>query len=185
MALLRLSDEWVADSINGVQIIEDTLIREMSVKLDSFGLVGTGSNQPAGLINFGSGLNTVTQAPGSMDYDDVLDAVDAIRQDSVEPNGWVLSSSVNTVLSKLKKNSEANNYADPPTDVAALKKFVTEAVTSSYVLVGDWTQYIWAVRQDILLKKQPQVDRNAQLVSVTARVDYAAQHNEAFCKISA
>jgi len=184
MAVLRISDEWLQDAIQGPQIVEQTLINEMANKLDSYALVGTGSAQLTGLVNF-AGINAVVQAPATADYDDVLDMLDKIRQDNVEPNAWVLSSATNTVLAKLKKNSEANNYSDAPTDIAGLKKFVSEGVTSSYCLMGDFSAFLWGVRQDILIKRESQIDRNSQLISVTCRVDFAATHAESFCKMSA
>ena len=132
-----------------------------------------------------SGINTVTQAPSSTTFTKILDMLDALNQDNVFPNALVLSSATNIVLAKLLKNSEANNYADPPVDIARIPKFITEAITASYVLMGDFTQLLWGVRQEIAIKREPQVDRNAQLVSVSTRIDFALQHKEAMCLMSA
>jgi len=184
MCLIRASDEWLMDAVNGAQIIESTLVSEMAAKLDEYGLAGTGSQQPTGLVRFGS-VNTITQAPASMDFDDVFDAITECRKDHVEPTGWIISATNANILNKLKINSEANNYAAPPLDIMLLPKYVTESIGNDHVVVGDFSQFIWAIRQDIVIKREAQVDRNSQLISVTARVDFAAQHDEAFCVIRA
>lgn len=185
MCVLRMSDEWMQDAVNGGMIIEETLVREMAAKLDEYGLAGTGSQQPTGLVRF-SGVNTVTQSPMSaMDYDDVFDAITECRKDHVEPNGWIISATNANILNKLKVNSEPNNYAFPPFDITLLPKYVTESIGNSHVVVGDFSQFIWGIRQDIVIKRESQIDRNSQLISVTARVDFAAMHPESFCVISA
>ena len=183
MAVLRLSDEWLQDAVNGAQLIEDILIQEMAVELDRLALVGGLLSTPTGVVTLAG--NSVSQAPGSMDYDDLLDAIAAIQADNGEPTSYVLSSATNIVLAKLKKNAEANNYADPPRDVAALRKFVTEAITASYVVVGDFSRFIWGVRQGIALKREGEVARNSQLISCSMRVDFNVTQPKAFCKISA
>jgi HK97 family phage major capsid protein len=184
MCVLRMSDEWMQDAVNGGMIIEETLIREMAAKLDEYGLAGTGSGQPTGLVNF-TGVNTVTQAPSTMDYDDVFDAITECRKDHVEPTGWIISATNANILNQLKVNSEANNYAWPPVDIQTLPKYVTESIGNDHVVVGDFSQFIWAIRQDIVIKRESQIDRNSQLISVTARVDFAAMNAPAFCVISA
>lgn len=184
MCLIRASDEWLMDAVNGAQMIEETLIRETAAKLDEYGLAGTGSQQPTGLVRF-SGVNTVTQAPASMDFDDVFDAITECRKDHVEPTGWIISATNANILNKLKINSEANNYAFPPMDIALLPKYVTESIGNDHVVVGDFSQFIWAIRQDVLIKREAQVDRNSQLISVTARVDFALTHPESMCVIAA
>jgi len=183
MAVLRLSDEWLQDAVNGAQLIEDILIQEMAVELDRLALVGGLLSTPTGVVSLAG--NSVTQAPGTMDYDDLLDAIAAIQADNGQPTSWVLSSATNTVLAKLKKNAEANNYSDPPPDVAALKKFVTEAITASYVIVADFSHFIWGVRQDVQIKREGDVARNSQLISCSMRVDFNVTQPNAFCKISA
>ncbi len=182
-AWLRLSDEWLQDAVNGAALIENTLVAEMSVELDRLALVGGASSTPTGLVTLAG--NSVSQAPSSMTYSHLLDAIDAIRQDNAQPTALVLSSATQTVLSKLLINSETNHFAPPPPEVAALRKFVTEAVTSSYVLVGDFSHLVWGIRQNVTIKREAEVARNSQLVSCTVRLDFAATQPNAFCKISA
>lgn len=181
MCLLRVSDEWLMDCPNGAALIEDTLVRELSQKLDEYALAGTGSAQPTGLL-YMTGLNT--QTIGTLDWADLLDAITECRKDNVEPTSWICNATNLNTLNKLLVNSEANHYAVPPSDVAALRKFSTEAMPANTLVVGDFSQFIFAVRQDVTIKRESQVDRNSQLISVTARVAFAVQHPEAFCKIS-
>jgi HK97 family phage major capsid protein len=146
----------------------------MAMDVDAIALAGV-APKPTGLVNW-TNTNTVTQAPATADFDDVLDAITECRKDHVEPTAWIISATNMNVLNKLKINSETHHYLTAPPDVAKLQKFTTEGIGNNHIVVGDFSSFYWALRQDIMVKRESEITRNSQLVSVTVRMDVAAAH---------
>lgn len=181
--LVKMSRELAADAPNAVSLIENKLAAVLAEKIDRYGLRGTGSQQPLGLINFGS-TNTVNVG-GSVDYDDILDGLKENEIDN-HVSGAVIGSPTNwSVLRQLKVNSEVNHYAEPPAAVRDLLKLSTSNMPDTDMVVGDFSQLLIGLRQGVLIEVSTEADTafaaHEIWIKATWRGCFSAEHRDAFC----
>lgn len=184
--LVKMSRELAADAPNAVQLIEDTIARKLAERIDYYGLQGSGSAQPLGLLNF-SGVNTKAVG-GAVDYDDVLDGIKECLVDNHEPNAWVLSPTRKNGLAQLKVNSEANHYATAPADVAALTRLVTTNMPDDTIALGDFRRFLIGLRQGPMLEVTTEggsaFENHQVYIKLTWRGCFNAEHRDAFCTLT-
>lgn len=180
--VVKMSRELAADAPNAVSLIEETLARALAAKLDWYGLQGSGSAQPLGLVNF---ANTNTDAVGgSVDYANVLTGIREVEIDNHMPTGYIMSPTNADVLRKLLVNSEVNNYAVAPAAVAALQSFATTNMPDTTMAVGDFSQFIIGLRQgptiEVSTEAGSSFEEHAVYVKVTWRGSFNVEHLDAF-----
>ncbi|MCH8851725.1 MAG: phage major capsid protein [Planctomycetes bacterium] len=182
---VTMSRELAADAPNATSIIEQTIAAKLAERLDFYGLQGTGSQQPTGLLNM-TGVNTTSV--GTLSYTDLLTALKECEIDNYPPSSVVLSPTSWDALRKLLINAEANHYAVAPPAVATLTPFSTGNMTDTDGIVGDFSKLIIGLRQSPLVEvtttggdtfKQHQVQ-----VKITWRGDFAADSPLAFCTLT-
>lgn len=183
--MVTMSRELAADAPNATALIERTIAAKLAERLDFYGLQGTGSQQPTGILNF-SGVNTTSV--GTLSYTDLLTAIKECEDDNYPPTTVVLSPTSWDALRKLLINSEANHYAVAPPAVAALRAFSTKNMTDTDGIVGDFSKLIIGLRQSPLVEvtstggdtfKKHQVQ-----VKITWRGDFASDSALAFCTLT-
>jgi HK97 family phage major capsid protein len=181
--VVEISRELAADAANAVSIIESSIAKALAAQIDYYGLRGTGSAQPTGLINW-SGTNTVNVG-GSVDYADIFNGIEYIEVDNHSPNALVFSPANWNVLRSLLINSEANHYCPMPPEVAALYRGSTSAMPDTDGILGDFTKYIIGLRQPVEVEVTREggdsFKKHQVLVKVTWRGDFNCEDREAFC----
>ena len=183
---ITLSRELVSDAPNSVQLIEQTLAKALAAKLDWYGLQGTGSQMPLGLVNF-AGTNS-DAVGGSVDYGNILTGIMECEVDNFQPNAFILSPANADVLRQLLTNSEANHYATPPLAAQALTTLVTTGMPNATAAVGDFSQFIIGLRQgatvEVTTTGGSSFDQHSVFVKVSWRGTFATTHREAFCLLT-
>lgn len=177
-----MSRELAADAPNAVQVIEQTIAAKLAERLDFFGLQGTGSAQPTGLIN-SSGVNTTSV--GTLDYTFLLTALKEVEIDNYQPNALVLSPTSWDILRVLLVAAEANHYATAPPAIAALTPFSTNGMTDTDGVIGDFTKFIIGLRQAPMIEVTTDGGNNAfgkhqMRIKITWRGDFALANPTAF-----
>lgn len=147
--IIYASRELVADAINFEQMIEEQLAKAFAQELDRQLLAGSGTGELNGL-NLLAGLST--DISGTVTWDDLLDALQQVREQNGEANGYIAPPSVATILSKQKTgdgvNSAAQYLAAPP-EIAELNRWVSSQAATGEILLGDFRQVLVGLRQDV------------------------------------
>lgn len=184
--MVTASRELIADAPNASDVIQNAIASALAVKLDYFGIRGSGSSEPTGLINM-TGVNA-TGGVGSPDWDDVLTAIKDIEVDNGAPNAWICSPTCANNLRQLKVASEANHYGNPPAAVTDLASFVTTGIPDANLIVGDFSQLLIGLRQAPQMEISTEADnafsKHQVLIKLTWRGDWAAAHPDHFTILS-
>lgn len=184
--VVKMSRELAADAPNSVSLIEDTLARALAAKIDFYGVQGTGSQQPLGLVNFAS-TNTVAVG-GSVDYDNILDGIKECEVDNHTPNAYLGSPTNFNVLRQLKVNAEANHYSSPPAAVQALTALSTTNMPDGTMAVGDFSQFLIGLRQSPVVEVTTEggnaFEEHAVYVKITWRGCFNTEHRDAFALLT-
>ena len=184
-----MSRELAADAPNAVAIIEDKLARALAAKLEWYGLRGTGSQMPLGLINFAD-MNAEAVG-GSVDYDNLLNALSANEVDNHTSNAYVGSPANFNVLRQLKSGDGTNSaalYLEPPTVIRNLTAYSTSAMPDTTMALGDFSQFLIGLRQAASIEVSTEAgsafEEHAVYVKVTWRGCFNTEHRNAFCLLT-
>ena len=126
------------------------MARKLAERIDFYGMQGTGSSQPLGLVNM-SGTNT-TAVSGSLTYGKMLTALMEIEIDNYQPNSYLLSPTNADALRQLLVNSEANHFATPPPAIAALTGVSTSGMPDGTAAMGDFANFLIGLRQSPVIE---------------------------------
>lgn len=185
-SLIDASRELAADAPNFASLIEMVLANALAVEIDRLGLRGTGSQEPVGIINF-SGVGSVSVG-GAISYEDLLDGIEDVEAANHEPNAYALHPTISRDLAGLLTNSEVNHFARPPMEVEELTKLKTTGITTANAIVGDFQQFLVGMRQEIMIETtvegQNRFDKHQLGIKVTTRLDFGAEHDDAFSVLS-
>lgn len=196
-AMVRTSREFLEDSPQAAQFIENGLSASLALEMDRVGLLGSGVKQPRGLENT-PGINEVlmgANGAAASNYDHLIDAITAIRQNNGEPNAFILNAAIAGAHGKLKNGDGI--YTVAPPDVAALRRIVsnqlpqtetqgTSSVCSS-CYVGDFSQLLYGNRLDVRIVSGPYgtgtFAKRQILIMAYARLDVAVLRPNWFTRI--
>ncbi len=197
--LVKVSEELLANSVNVADALEASLLGALSVELDRACLFGAGSsNEPLGLFNLSSGINTVsmgTNGATPSSYDELIDAIYEIELDNgMTPTAAIMHPRTARTLRKLKDTT--NQPLMMPPALTSLPMLATTSVpitqtqgtaTSicSTTLIGDFTQAILGLRQSLSIRRLDQTFAGNLQVGflATMRADVGFAHPESFTKI--
>lgn len=147
---IAASRELIEDSPNAGTVIMDVLTSAMAAKIDDLLINGSGvGGEFMGLVN--DPAIHETGSIGQLSYDDLLDAVGYVRSLNGEPNGVLLNPSTITWLNKLK-TSTTLDYLSPPPALSAFPMLDTTAIANTTLIVGDFTQALFGLRQSLLIE---------------------------------
>lgn len=181
------SRELMADGVNAAQLLEETFAKALAAKWDYYLLTGDAtSGSITGIIN-STGLNTVTSV-GSPTWDDFLEALKLVEEDKGVAGAYIFSPGTAYSLRTLKVNSEANHYATRPPDIAALRQFVTTSMADTHAVLGDFTQALVGVRQNIQIEATTEAGdtfkKHQVGIKAVLRGDVALAHSDHFTVLS-
>lgn len=146
--IVPISRELVADAPNAAAEINRLLAVAAAQEIDRAALLGTGDGEePLGILNY-LGV-TENEVGGAVDYDDFLDSIAAIESVNGEANAAIYSPATKLALAKLKTQDGVNGYLEPPISFRELAKFVTNKMTDSTAIVGDFSKLIVGVRDRV------------------------------------
>lgn len=127
----------------------------MAIKSDSLGLHGDPSG-PKGLDNWDDVQETAVG--GALTYEKLLDAIALVEEKNGTSTGYVMSPANKLVLAKLLVASEANHFAEPPVDVAALPRLISKQCTDSTAYLGNFAEVLFGLRQELRIEFSPAGD---------------------------
>lgn len=151
--IVRMSRELAADAPNAAMLVENALARALAAELDRQGTAGTGSQEEMGLTV--DGAIGETGSVGAIAWEDLHAAVIAIQTANYQPNGFLISPTINgdlTLLTTGDGTNAAKGWLTAPPLVAPLTPFVTTNMPDTAVVVGDFTQCAYGLRQAPLLE---------------------------------
>ncbi len=195
--LVKVSLEVLQDSVNIDQALERSLIGALSVELDRACLFGAGTQvEPLGLYGT-SGIGVVslgTNGGSITNYDPFIDALYEIESRNAGPaNAAIYAPRTARTLRKLKDTT--NQPLLVPDDIKDLNHLVSTSVpvdqdvgtetAASTILVGDFTQAILGLRENLTIQRLDQTFAgNGQIGFICRlRADVGFAHPESFCKI--
>jgi HK97 family phage major capsid protein len=143
--LISMSRELAEDAPNAPQIVEQTLGRALACELDRLALVGSGNAEPNGLLNY-SGI-TPTDSVGAVEWSDVHNAAIAVQNGNFTPSGYICSPTIGGDLDLIQA-STAGTWLGAPPSLAGVPRFVTKNCPDANLFIGDWSQFVFALRQD-------------------------------------
>jgi HK97 family phage major capsid protein len=177
--LARMSRELFDDmSPEAAALIERELLSVLALELDRVVLRGSGSDpEPKGILNqtsvtvteLGSGNGAELQG-----YDELIDAIVAIREAGLEPNGILYAPRTGGHFDKLKL-STGEAYPIPPSVQAIPRRTsrqvpidatVGSSTDCSEAYVADWSQVLVGMRTDIRVGLQVLKERYADNLQV-------------------
>jgi HK97 family phage major capsid protein len=158
--LIKASWELVQDwSEAAMQELETEIYRALAIGVDSAALFGSGSDpEPRGLLNTSNvDLTQLGSSDGGpIEWDDLLTAAGTIRDNNLEPSGFLASSRTWTSLNGRKDS--LGRYLLPPTSIADLPQLSSNIIVNtdtvgsstacSKLYAGDWRQLLLAYRVD-------------------------------------
>lgn len=196
-ALVKVSRELLDDSVNVAEALQAALVGALSVELDRAALFGTGAtdNQPVGLFTVaGNTVSLGTNGAQMTSYDPMLDALYELEADNViAPTAAILHPRTGRTINKLKDTT--GQPLMRPTALANLPMLSTTSVpidqtqgTSSdcsTVFVGDWSQCIMGIRQELVIQRLNETFAGNLQVGFLAylRADVGFAQPNAFAKI--
>ncbi len=190
-SLVTLSRELFDDARNIDSVLENALLNKCAERLDYYFLRGSGSEQPLGILNFPDVQSTNDSVGAGLDYDEILDAIEDVRDYNSEPNSYVLSPANRTTLAKLKSGDGTNSaalYLQPPEDVQNLTRVVSNQMPDADVIVADGTTAIVGMRTPIQIETSVEAGDAFSKYQVKFRAvmrgDVALAHSELVTKLS-
>ncbi len=145
---IECSRELVEDGQNFPQLLESVLVRAIGAQLDKYGLQGTGSAQPMGLINHPD--ISATGSVGAIAWADLSTAATAVRNANYEPTGYILNPSIDEDLALLADSQ--TRWLGAPENVANLSRFSTTNMVATSMVLGDFSQVFWCIRRGALVE---------------------------------
>ena len=161
------------------------MVRAMSVAVDKWGLAGTGSEEPTGLLNRGGieGTGTI----GALDWVDVADAVTELRNLNHEPNAVIMHPQRYADLFNTETGDGTNSargWLDAPPTLRDMLFLQTTNCPEDKLVVGDFTKYCMGMRTGALVEATTtggDAFKNHQLlVKISMRFDFNCLDQSAF-----
>ncbi len=198
-ALVAIDNELLEDAQNSDAVIENSIAKGIALALDYAGLYGTGvAPQPQGL----HGIVPTVAAAGAPTFDLMLQAIADVTGANFMPNAAIYNSRTMNSLAKLKDSQ--GRYLEPPTEYAALTKYMTNQIPSnlgtgtneSQAFVGQWDQLALGLRASLQIEvsreagyfdgtaQQSAFSKDQTLIRAILRADWQPLHTSAFAEVT-
>lgn len=180
---VAISRELAADSPNAVQAIEQALSGALAAEIDRVGLIGAGTTQPKGILNW-TGVQSIGTVGTVADYNELVDAWVKVLTANGTPNGYIVTPKLAGQLEQLVAGVDGQ-YLKAPASIAGLERFISSMLPTnlgvgtneSVAFLGDFTQCLFGVRQGMLLEVTNSggtaFDNHQVLIKLTWRGDFA------------
>lgn len=194
--IIRVSRELMDDTINLGAMLEQAMLRVMALEIDRAALFGDGSNNTPRGIASTSGINVVTVATNgaTATYDHLLDGIYQCSLANVDTvTAAIGHPRTFTTLAKLKDSTGAylampeklRNLPQLATTAAPINETQGSSSTASSVILGDFTQLLIGMREEINIRISEDVYASTGEIAVLvhARADVQLAHPESFTRV--
>jgi len=187
---VKISIELLQDSINIAEILQQVLTQTLALELDRAALFGSGSsNEPLGLFNTPN-VNTVsfgTNGATPTSWDEFLDAIYEVEsRNAAFPTAYIWHPRTAKTYRKLKNTLNVQLLMPEPLDQIPMLSTTSvpidqtqgSASTCSTVLMGDFSQAILGMRQQLVIRRLDETFAGNMQVAFQAwlRADVAFRH---------
>jgi HK97 family phage major capsid protein len=193
--VVRMSLELSQDSPNIDEILQRSITQAMAGAIDKAGLVGAtvdAGATPMGIYDFAANEVLAIGTPAiSSGWNFLADGMYELMVDNVPAasiGAMIGHPKIWQHMTKLKDS--AGNPLQVPEDLAKLPKLWTTAApfdgTTAKAVIGNWSDYLFGVRQDIQVKVLDQAFMGSHLqvaVLAVARVDFVTSRPQSFCTL--
>ena len=201
IGLIYMTDELIADSaINLVNYITGLFVRAFQYEMERVIIAGSGSGQPLGVTQ-DSNVNRVARTTAStVKYDDIVN-MDAAIDENLRDLSWMTRKATVAALRKLKDtNNQPIFHADYATHLGQktvpdtmlgypvyLTRNVPALGSEGDLILGDLSQYLLAMRQDITIDQSIHLrfDYDETVYRFVARMDGMPAVPIAFARLKA
>jgi HK97 family phage major capsid protein len=175
-ALTTLSNEAVDDSNPDVlDAVGTAMVRAVALEVDRAFFVGTGGEQPQGILTATPALPSVA---GPVSYASIVNAAGLVRAAGGQPNVVYLAPADLTAL-QLVTGADDRPLIQPDATqgmadtIAGLRIFVTAAMPAQQALVAEADQIVVAVRRDasVAISQDAKFTADGTVARVVARAD--------------
>lgn len=198
--IVKMSLEFVEDSIGGEAAIRNGLGKMVGQAFDFAALYGPGSASPEGLTHANNSVS-VTYVGGTAagtaltNYDQILNSRYRVQANNYEPTAMICNPRLANSLAKLKESSTGAYLAPPPqynefatltTNQVAINETVGGDSTCESFFMGDWRQLLLGLRTSLTIR--PLMERYAENGQIALmcwfRGDVAVARSDAFDIVS-
>lgn len=161
------------------------LASAMAQQIDRWGIQGTGSAQPTGLVNVAE-IDS-TGSIGAIQWSDISAAVTAIRNANHEPNAVLLYPEVHDDLMTSVTGDAVNaakNWLGPPPTLEGKLFLPSTNVPLANAVIGDFSKYAMGLRTTARVEASTTAgeafERHQVYVKVVMRYDFVTLDDSAF-----
>lgn len=184
--VVTMSRELAEDSRQLLaESIGTLLINSMAVAVDKWGLAGTGSEEPLGLLNR-AGIGS-TGSVGAIDWTDVAAAATALREINHEPNACILHPTAYDALFNTETGDGTNaarGWLGAPPTLSNVTFLQSTNCPEDKLILGDFSKYVMGLRTSALVEASTQAGdafvNHQVLVKISMRFDFVPLMEEAF-----
>ena len=202
-ALVVIDNELLEDAVNADATIQNSIAKALALALDYGGLYGSGvSPQPQGLHGI---VPTLASGGVLTNFDPMLRAIADVRGANFEPNAVLYSARTADSLARLKTGLAGDQrFLPPPTDYAALAKYVTNQIPNnlgtgtdeSQAFIGEWDELALGLRSSLQIEVsregsyfdgtalQSAFSRDQTVIRAILRADWQPLHTAAFAEVT-
>jgi HK97 family phage major capsid protein len=189
--LITCSRELAEDAVNFVDQIEDVISSAFATKLDNIAINGVASTHFDGILDWATSTGiTETGSVAAISWEEMSAAVTTIQTYNHQPNAYLLHPDIAGDLALLTTGDGTNSaklWLPAPSTVAPLMQLVTTNIANSSVIVGDFTKFVWAVRQGALIEVTREAGdsfkKHQLLIKLVWRGDCGAFRRDAFHRL--
>ena len=180
--LISMSRELASDAPNAAEIVQETLGRALATELDRIALVGV---QPNGLLNY-TGIES-TDSVGAILWEDIHNAAITVQNNNFDPTAYICSPTIGGDLDIICGGDGTNAskvWLGPPPSLNNIPRYTTKNCPDANLFVGDWTQFVFGLRQDAQLEMTTtggdSFKKHQLLIKITWRGDVGCLNALAF-----
>jgi HK97 family phage major capsid protein len=187
--IVPVSQELLEDAANAASEIERLLSIAVAQELDRVAMLGDGTGgEPTGIL-YTPGISTVTTSGSptpTLDYDLLLQALQAIEDANGDANGYALNPRNKRILDALKDLYGA--YLQPPVSLRDLPRYTSTKLPNDTAFFGDFRQVMVGMRVGAQIQTSPYAgtafEKDQVLIRVRMRCDVQLAHPAALCAIT-
>lgn len=186
VAIIKMSYELAADSLNAVETIENAIAQSIGLAMDLAALSGAGGTEPTGILNTSDILEEDLASSAISNYNFLSSAYYKLQAENEIATALIAPSAMFADLDLLKDKN--NNPLQPPLSYANYMKLSSNQLTNNAVM-GDFKHLIIGIRNQI------QIDiantngldaafKNLQVwIRAFVRMDVGIKRPAGFCNI--
>jgi HK97 family phage major capsid protein len=189
-AVVEMSRELAEDSRDmAAEMVTAALVRSLAAQVDKWGIQGTGSAEPVGILNTG-GITETDGSVGAIAWTDVAAAAASVRASNHMPTACVLHPTIWSDLYESTTGDGANSASmwkgHPPT-LNNVQFLPSTNCPLANMAIGDWSYYLMGIRTAPLVEVSSEAGdafKKHQLwLKITSRFDFVTADDSAFATL--